>query len=126
MSEYPLLDSDPLRFQVFRYFYLYRHNEFDLYRKADSMEFLQNMLELVHFCLNTNKGKKDVDSSCGNECQVHRAAFLATSQLKECRCEQTQTKDNQNKFCQIINAYDILEARKNRTVDQVREKMVHF
>ena len=58
----PVINADNLRVQTFKFFYAEQDPEkFDLYKKADSSEFLQSILELSHYCLNENANKKDVD-----------------------------------------------------------------
>lgn len=61
----PIICPDELRREMFKFFYAKQNPEkFDLYKKADASEFLQSSLELIHFCLNLNKEKIDVDSAC--------------------------------------------------------------
>lgn len=72
----PLISSDHLRFEVFKYYYKVKNNDFDLYKKADSSEFIQILLELVHFCLNQDVKKKDIESPCKPICIVHEKAVL--------------------------------------------------
>ena len=71
----PVLCPADLRREMFKFFYARQNPEkFDLYKKADASEFLQSALELIHFCLNENKDKTDVDSVCGTKdkkCLVH-------------------------------------------------------
>jgi len=73
--DFPLLKVDKLRFEIFKYFYG-THIEFDLYKKADSSEFFQCILDMLHFCLNPLENKVDVDSKCDNLCEVHSVCHL--------------------------------------------------
>jgi hypothetical protein len=66
----PLLFTDKLRFEIFKYFY--GQSEFDVYTKADSSEFMQKLLEMIHYCLNPQADKKDVESKCNMKCLVHQ------------------------------------------------------
>ena len=75
-AEIPVLNSDALRFQLFKYKYQ-QGNDFDLYKKADSSEFLQCFLDCLHFCLNPRPDKKDTESSCNSECEVHQSVYIS-------------------------------------------------
>ena len=58
MGNEPKLVPDELRRELFKIFYAKSNPEkFDLYKKGDAAEFLQKILELIHFCLNENKQK---------------------------------------------------------------------
>ena len=48
-GDYPKIKPDRLRVELFKYYY---NTElvFDLYKKADTTEFFQSILELNHFC----------------------------------------------------------------------------
>ena len=45
--------------------------KFDLFKKADACEFLQCLLEIIHFNLNDDDSKKDADSLCNPKCYIH-------------------------------------------------------
>ena len=95
---------------MFKYFYA-TQNDFDLYKKADSSEFLQSTLELIHFCLNQNNDKKDVDSPCKGPCHIHKNVYLNLHTLATCQCKPkspTKVDFHQNYFMQIVVAQEII------------------
>ena len=81
---------------MFKYYYAEQNPEkFDLFKKADSSEFLQNILELNHYCLNTNPNKKNVDQSCKNGkdmCHIHKTINMKVFSLGACKCDSSQVK----------------------------------
>ena len=49
----PLLAPEYIHREIFKFYYATCNPEkFDLFQKADAYEFLQAVLELLHFCLN--------------------------------------------------------------------------
>ena len=71
--EWPSLDPNDLRRELFKYYYCEQLIEkFGLYAKADAAEFMQSFLELMHFCLNQSKSKKNVDDACDPKCYIHK------------------------------------------------------
>lgn len=71
--EWPLLDANDLRRELFKHYYCEQQIEkFGLYAKADAAEFMQSFLELMHHCLNKSKSKKKVDDPCDPICYIHR------------------------------------------------------
>ena len=52
------MDIKDLRREVFKMFYSQQNEEkFDLFKKADACEFLQCLLEIIHFNLNDDDSK---------------------------------------------------------------------
>jgi hypothetical protein len=95
----PEIKPDELRKELFKFYYATQNPEkFDLYQKADAAEFLQAVLELVHFCLNPNNAKKDIDDYCGviedygpppkvkprSQCIIHSKVNMTVIQQKWC------------------------------------------
>ena len=50
-AEHPVVKADRLRYEVYKYYYL-AQRDFELYKKSDASEFMQCLLELLHFCHN--------------------------------------------------------------------------
>ncbi len=87
----PKLNTDDLRRELFKFFYATQNPEkFDLFKKADASEFLQSILELVHFSLNQNPEKTDADRLCGTgkceHCRLHARMLLSVHSGSSCRC----------------------------------------
>lgn len=88
-----------------------KNNEFDLYKKADSSEFFQFLLELIHFGLNPYKDKTSVESSCKQQCHIHQTVFINQYLIKKCDCDPTKHFTQQfdaNNFMHIVYAHEIL------------------
>jgi len=96
----PVIEPDDLRRELFKFYYATSDPEkFDLYKKADASEFLRCLLELLHFCLNKNSLKKDVDDRCGlpvegstseiqenSMCTIHNKMHMRIIEKKSCKC----------------------------------------
>ena len=55
-DSFPVVDVHKLRFELYKYDYD-GHNNYDLYKKADAGEFMKCLLEMLHFCCNSNSSK---------------------------------------------------------------------
>lgn len=80
-----MLNVDKLRFELFKFYYA-TQNEFDLHKKADSSELLQQFLELFHLSLNISAESQTVDSICKPKCMIHRNTSLGLVTEKTCQC----------------------------------------
>ena len=72
-ADHPVIKADRLRYEVYKYYYL-TQRDFELYKKSDASEFMQCLLELLHYCHNLQV-KKDIDSDC-KHCLVHQIVHL--------------------------------------------------
>ena len=121
-----MITPDLLRRELFKLYYATQNPEkFDLYKKADASEFLQSLLEMLHFCLNRNQTKENIDSFCGQlnnnsehmikqgrpcpntSCLIHQKMFQNVFVVKSCPCspeKQPVQEYHQNNFMYIVNA----------------------
>ena len=78
------------RFELYKYDYL-KQNNFDLYKKADASEFMQSVLELLHYCSSDATDIKSIDSTCGvngvRKCPVHQTVHLNEYLGFACQCD---------------------------------------
>ena len=130
----PRLCPDDLRRELFKFYYATQNPEkFDLYKKADASEFLQNMLELVHFSLNLNPEKKDSDSLCGSQssgppCLIHEKVFLNVYSESSCRCTPGKVRKqpfHQNNFYHLINAQEVIDMQQHLIKRQQEKGKIH-
>ena len=106
-DEAPLILSDKLRFEVFKYFYATQY-QFDIFKKADSSEFLAQILNLCHRCLSTQMQKKN-DQGC--QCHLHQKVVIREFIMKSCACDPSKVyKDvfDKNNFVHLVCAQDII------------------
>lgn len=129
----PKLNPDDLRRELFKFFYATQNPEkFDLFKKADASEFLQSILELVHFSLNQNPEKKDSDSLCGtgkgDHCIIHDRMLLSVYSESSCRCNPSKVRKqafHQNNFLHLINAQEVIDMQHTLIKKQKEKGKIH-
>ena len=107
-----VIDTNELRREMFKKFYAKSEEKFGLYEKADASEFLQTLLEMIHYCLNDSKEeKKDEDTTCKGKCNIHKMLQLNLRQTVSCKCapEKERNQDFHGNYFQIVlNSFQII------------------
>lgn len=108
------LDPNKLRVMLFMHYYATQKEQepYGPYCKGDSSEFLENILELTHHCLNDDKNKKSPEDKC-KMCFVHQNIQLNLTEKRRCPCNPDPNQKQilayyHNNFKQLVNAQTII------------------